>query len=369
MGTPPRDDSPKGESVGIGMKRLLKESVIGAMRFAQRAGVLDALERLDGERHDVLRVLTYHRVAEPVDADLFPGLISATPSGFARQMEYLRAHWHVVSLPEVLDAYRTRSPLPHRAVLITFDDGYVDFEQHAWPVLAGMGLSATLFVPTAYPDCPGRAFWWDRLFEAVVRGEGALRVETSIGALSLASDAEGRKAFGRLRSAVKTLPHRRATALVDEVCRGLGVTSHRNPVLGWDSLRSLARAGVSICAHTRSHPQLDCLPEDDAREEIVSSLGDVRREIGDLLPVFAYPDGRFDSSTVRILGEEGVELAFTTRRGINRVTSAHPLRLRRIPVWPRSSEPILRAQMLGWMAKLDRSAFSNEGRGPAAIAQ
>jgi len=350
------------------MRRLLKESVRGAMRVVERAGVLDALERLDGERHDVLRVLTYHRVAEPVDLDLYPGLISATPSGFARQMEYLASKWRVVSLPELLDAFRMRAALPHRAVLITFDDAYVDFEQHAWPVLAGLGLSATLFVPTAYPDRPGRAFWWDRLFEAVVRGEGTDRVETSLGALSLASAAERQKAFERLRSAVKTLPHRRAIGLVDEVCRGLGVTSHRNPVLGWDSLRSLARAGVSICAHTRTHPQLDQLPEDEAREEIVSSLEDVRREMGEVLPVFAYPDGRFDDTAVRILGEHGVELAFTTRRGINQMTSAHPLRLRRIPVWPRSSEPILRAQMLGWMAKLDRSAFSNGGRGSAAIA-
>jgi len=350
------------------MRRLFKESVRGAMRVIERIGVLDALERLDGERHDVLRVLTYHRVSDPVDADLFPGLISATPSGFAGQMEYLATHWHVVSLPEVLDAYRTRSPLPHRAVLITFDDGYVDFEQQAWPILSRVGLPATLFVPTAYPDVPGRAFWWDRLFEAVVRGKGPDRIETSIGELSLGTDAERSRAFDQLRAAVKSMPHRRSTALVDEVCRGLGVTSHRNPVLGWESLRSLASAGVSICAHTRSHPQLDCLPEDEAREEIVSSLDDVRREIGAALPVFAYPDGRFDAATVRILGEEGVELAFTTRRGINQVTSAHPLRLRRIPVWPRSSQPILRAQMLGWMARLSRPMFSNGGRGSAAFA-
>src|SRR2546421_516354 len=116
---------------------------------------LALLERIGDPRPNVLRVLTYHRVDEPgARPKLNPGLISATPEVFDQEMSYLAANYHVVSMPELLQAYRTGTPLPPRAVLVTFDDAYCDFAEHAWPTLKRYRLPATLFVPTAYPDQP-----------------------------------------------------------------------------------------------------------------------------------------------------------------------------------------------------------------------
>ena len=51
-----------------------------------------------------------------------------------------------------------------RVVVAFFDDGYLDFAEHAWPTLQSLGIPAVLFVPTAFPDHPGPGFWWDRLY-------------------------------------------------------------------------------------------------------------------------------------------------------------------------------------------------------------
>src|SRR2546427_3135347 len=134
----------------------------------------------------MLRVLTYHRVADPKDGlALNPFLISATPATFARQMRYLAEHYHVVAMEEVLRAVEQGVHLPSRSILLTFDDAYCDFGEIAWPILKRYRLPVTLFVPTAYPDQAARSFWWDRLYRAVAYTSLTELRDTELGALSL----------------------------------------------------------------------------------------------------------------------------------------------------------------------------------------
>lgn len=333
------------------MRRLKRVAAL-ALRSCEASGLLDLLERGEGGRRGVLRVLTYHRVGAVSDRSLYPALVSASPDAFARQMRWIAARHRVVSLREVLHSRRTGEPLPPRALLVTFDDAYADFAEHAWPVLSALGLPVALFVPTAYPDQPERAFWWDRLFRSLDRSPRDACHASPLGRLPLSDAGSRMAAFRRLRELVMSLPAERGMQLVDALVEELGDHPLPNPVLGWDALRRLARQGVELCAHTRSHPALDRLEPEEARREIAGSRADLQREIGESLPVFAYPAGRFDWHTPRLLAEEGFELAFTTHRGIDRLATADPLRLRRVPVTPRASEAVLRAQLLGLTAGL-----------------
>jgi len=338
------------------MKPFRRAAAI-ALRGLEATGLFELLERGESERTDVLRVLTYHRVGELGDRSLYPGLVSASPRDFAEQMRWIAEHYRVVCAEEALDCARRGVGLPPRALLITFDDAYADFAENAWPVLARLGLPVVLFVPTAFPDAAGRSFWWDRLFRALDRSERSACTSTPLGPIEL-GDRDGRlRAFRRLRTLILSLPHERAMDLVDAVVGELGDHAASNPVLGWDSLRGLAREGVTLCPHTRTHPALDRLPAEEVRREVRGSVADLEREIGAAAPpIFAYPAGRLDEAAVRILGEERIELAFTTRRGLNQLGVENPLRLRRINVSPRATEPVLRAQLLGWTAGFGRTA-------------
>ncbi len=313
------------------------------------------LERVDRYRPNLLRVLTYHRVDHP-DAcpALYPGLISATPDTFDQQMKYLAEKYRVVSVLELLDRYRGGAALPPRSVLLTFDDAYCDFAEHAWPILKRCRLPVTLFVPTAFPDRPERMFWWDRLYQAVTGASRRDDLRVPLGGLPLATASQRRQAFGRLKDYVKTLPHVEAMALVDRICAALGAPEPQPSVLSWEALRQLAREGVALGAHTRTHPLMNRVLPEEARAEAVGSLRDLEREVGPVAPVFAYPSGGFNDEVVRALEREGFALAFTTARGINDLRTADRLRLRRINVGRRTTLAALRAQLLPWSLVLNR---------------
>ena len=304
------------------------------------------LERVLPARTGEFAVLTYHRVADPALSPLcYPGLFTS-PSEFAAQMTFLASRYRPVSLTELLGARRGEHALPLRSVLVTFDDGYRDFSDHAWPILRRQGIPTVLFVPTAYPGNPGRAFWWDRLYSAVSRTSAAGTVDTPVGELRLASASDRLDAYRRLRNTVKSLPHEEGMKLVDEICESLAAPPARSEVLGWQELRRLGSEGVDLAPHSRTHPLLDKVPVETARAEIVGSLEDLEREVGKRSRVFAYPAGGESPEVARILEEEGFELAFSAERGTNDIRTADWLRLRRINVGRASAVPLVRAQLL-----------------------
>jgi peptidoglycan/xylan/chitin deacetylase (PgdA/CDA1 family) len=338
-----------------GVDRVIKQVSSFATRNALFTKLLSLLEQADSRRPNLLRVLTYHRVDEPERRpDLYPGLISATPEAFDQQMSYLAANYNIVSMPELLDACSRGRMLPPRSVMVTFDDACRDFAEHAWPTLKRYHLPATLFVPTAFPDQPERSFWWDQLYQALTFTQRRDDLDTPLGRLPLRTPAQRAQVFVQLKDYVKTLSHPAAMEWVERTCAALGAPRSAHNVLSWDELRRLAREGVALGAHTRTHPLMNRVSPDEARAEAVGSLHDLEREIGQAPPIFAYPSGGFNDQVVRTLAREGFKLAFTTVHGVNDMQDADRLRLRRINVGRRTNLSIFRARLLPWSLYLNR---------------
>ncbi len=294
-----------------------------------------------------LRVLMYHRVLDPAESSTRdPALISATPEAFERQMRHLSRWYTAVSEAQLLQCLREGTPLPPRAVLVTFDDACRDFADTAWPIMRRYGVPATVFVPTAYPDAPHRQFWWDRLHRAVSAApDGTLQ---DLPCPDLPSPARRSRAavLRSLQRRVKSLPHDEAMQLVEDVCAQLHEPAPEPAdVLGWDDLRRLAAEGVSIGAHTRTHPALTRLPVDRAREEIEGSRQDVAREIGVTPALFSYPFGDHHADVADIVRRAGFEAAVTCRTGLNAVPGADPMLLRRCNISRRTSFPLFAMRM------------------------
>jgi peptidoglycan/xylan/chitin deacetylase (PgdA/CDA1 family) len=336
---------------------LGRVSTSPALRRATRSSAFERtvtlLEHLDRSAVGGLAVLTYHRVTDgPIDGN--PALVSASVAEFRRQVEHLAEHATVVSMREVLAARRS-GRLPPRAVLLTFDDAYACFAQHAWPIIREAGLSATLFVPTAFAAGRSDRFWWDTLYRALSREGRTAAVETPVGRLPLGDAVQRQRAHRLLREWLKTLPAEATEHAVEDLVRQLGGDSGPAPaVLRWPALRRLSREGVVIAAHSRTHPMLDRVHGGRLTEEIEGSLADVERELGAVPRVFAYPSGQHDDEVVAATRRAGVELAFTTRRGVTWLEADDPLRLRRINVGSATTLPVVRAQLLPSAARLYR---------------
>jgi peptidoglycan/xylan/chitin deacetylase (PgdA/CDA1 family) len=303
----------------------------------------------------LLRILAYHRVAELRDTlAVDVRTVSATPERFARQMKHLARFYRVVSMPEVLEAVEKGRVLPKRAVVITFDDAYADFAEIAWPILKQFRLPATMFVPTAYSNQPERAFWWDRLYQAFA---ATTRTEINVspfGDLPLLPLDHKRSSLRTIQNHVITLPHGEAMQLVDALCAELGLScAQGGSVLSWKQLRELAREGLTLGSHTRTHPILTQATLEQIREEVQGSLEDLQRETGACLPIFCYPNGNHNDTVVSVLREQGIRLAFTTLSGPNKLGSLDPLRLRRTVIMPRTTPAIFCLRLLRFGIHLD----------------
>ncbi len=299
-----------------------------------------------------LRVLAYHRIDVHLHRSdpYYPGLISASPAQFATQMDFLADQYHICSMDEVVAASKGGSSLPADSVLLTFDDATIDFAAYAWPVLKSRGLSATVFVPTAYPDDPSICFWWDQLYRAVVLSPDETTIPVQTGAVTLRTAKQRQQLFRRLKEHLKTIPHSQHQRLMSDIVKAGGVADPpHNNVLSWNALRQLDREGVTLAPHTHNHPMLNQLSDDDIRHELMTSCDVLQAQIGHgISRTLAYPAGGVSDPVISAMVDEGFDLAFSTQRGVNDQSFENPFRLRRINVNAGTTLGLLRIQLANW---------------------
>jgi peptidoglycan/xylan/chitin deacetylase (PgdA/CDA1 family) len=306
------------------------------LELAERVGSLKLLQHVGNHIGHRIYVLAYHRVDEPGNRTwLNPDLISATPAQFDEQMKLVATHYHPVSAEEVLDALAHDRPLPEDAVLVTVDDGYRDFKENIYPIAKQYGIKPVLFVPTSYAG-EGK-FWWDKLYYAV-RHIAQPFITTPVGQLSLATSGERDVTLKQLTQYVKQTTSELAMAVVDGLYNLSSPNgSNRLPdTLTWEELRELAHQGVTIAAHTHTHPILSKVSLETARAEIRQSQNVIRREIGEALPLFAFPDGKLNAFTpelVDALWQDGFQMVFTMIEGCARLNRDNLLCLPRLGIY------------------------------------
>jgi len=244
---------------------------------AARAGraIAGAVRRRS--RHGL--VLLYHRIAGPRRD---PQLLDVSPANFEGQLAVLARTATALSLAE-FESLRRAGRLPRRAVAVTFDDGYADNLDAAAPALERHGIAATVFVTTGMVGSH-REFWWDDVERLVfdfsppsVDAAARLRQYESL-------IAEVHPMPPHVRES--RLAQLRLAASVPEE----GRASHR--ALSMDGLRALsARRGISIGAHTVTHPSLARLSVEDQVREMAASIAWLERELGIAVRSLAYPFG------------------------------------------------------------------------------
>lgn len=298
------------------------------LNIAEQSNILRLMQFPRHEAGNHLIVLAYHRVTE-ADGSLsnrLYDLVSATPRQFDEQMRLLSTCFHSVSAEDVLNALNGGRPLPAQAVLVTVDDGYRDFKETIYPITQKHGIHPVLFVPTAYVG--DGIFWWDRLFNAITN-TNLQQVDTPLGRFSLQDKAARLIAFDALANYVRMQSFEKARSDIEQLCDWITPDANQNVsyTLNWGELRALSAEGVTVASHTHNHPILTHIPMEKARDEIRVSLDLIKQQIGQPLPIFAYPDGRDHAVSKDIslmLKEEGVQMAFTMSDRISRLNHDDP---------------------------------------------
>jgi peptidoglycan/xylan/chitin deacetylase (PgdA/CDA1 family) len=272
-------------------------------RALHRVGAMPLAGRLRGALRSDVRILAYHRVLEtavPADFRFDPDLVSASAEGFREQLRIVRMRFSPMRFDELLDRLERGRPLPRRAVLITFDDGYDDNHRIAYPLLREAGLSAMFFVSTGHIDS-GRPYAYDWLVHMLCSAEDAYLHAPELGLdLRLPSTLAARRALSaHVLDRLKLLSADAQQALVDRLQAAWSMPDTAGHAdcrpMTWAQLREMHAGGMEIGSHGVRHHMLAKMPRDAMRAELETSREAIAREIGVAPVAVSYPVGGVDA--------------------------------------------------------------------------
>lgn len=288
-----------------------------------------------------LIVLTYHRVVpDGMVPEFHRGAVSATETAFRAQMEWLSRRCHCPGLDEVLSTLERKFLFHNPSVLITFDDGYADSHQVAFPILQELGVPALFFIPT---DLVGRRRlgWWDHTAYALRRSRLERIVLEYPVPLTLDLPAGSREPAIRMAlQAIKKARELDRDRFLDHLRDRSGVAApppelESRELVDWDRLREMQEGGMAIGGHSHSHRTLSGLPEEQQRRELAGSLRILREKVGPGVCAMAYPSGRpedFTDGTKRLARDTLWKAAFSFYGGANRGGWTDPYDIRRVAI-------------------------------------
>jgi peptidoglycan/xylan/chitin deacetylase (PgdA/CDA1 family) len=280
-------------------------------------------------------ILNYHRVGDAHSSDVDRSLWSATAEQFDRQLAELARHTDVIGPADLEDVVRRGRG---RYVMLTFDDGYRDNFEIAYPLLRAHNVRATFFLTTGFLDAP-RAAWWDEIAWMVRHGDEP--------------PAEPEPVIRSLTERYKRLPASETARFLDEIAERTGA-GRCPPALGgrewmtWDMAREMRDAGMWFGGHTVDHPILASLPAAGQRRQITACARRFEAELGEPMRLFAYPVGSRDAftpETARILRRNRVRQAFSFYGGYQRMHEWNSMDIPRAHVGPWCDQQTLRAML------------------------
>lgn len=321
-----------------------------AMHKSELAKVLDSLGVLEGALKarsrlgsPWLTVLTYHRVHDDAAAQPFdPDVIDATPAELDRQLAFVRRHFTVIGISDLL-AFMKGAPLPNNPAMITFDDGYRDCYTRALPILLAHGVRGVFFVVTDHVT-NRRAFWWDRIAYILNRST-CDQIEISY-PLHMVLDRQAAR-NRTLRTALSLVKNRfgiDVDRFVEELAGAAEVKWSpelerrvaNDLVMTWDEVLQLRRAGMEVHSHTRTHRVLQTVTDAELDSELAGARKDIEEHLEERVRAVAYPVGRSVASWPSIrtaVTDSGYQLGFSNASGVSDIRGKFdPLNVKRIAV-------------------------------------
>jgi peptidoglycan/xylan/chitin deacetylase (PgdA/CDA1 family) len=301
-------------------KRLLAQALV-------RTGAWSALLRR-WARRDTILILTYHRVLEKAEPTLDysqAGMVVTVPT-FERQLSFVQQHFEVVPLGALLGERATRRVASRPRCVITFDDGWRDNYDLAFPVLRRHGLPATIYLTTDFIGT-ARAFWHTELMYLFLHGDTSRLIQNELRLAAYPSAVREclRRCAGppavsnpadldALIETVKaTCDEAGIQSLIEKLTRAAGLPRpllpHRRFFLDWDQVREMAAAGFEVGSHTCSHRILTRLSLGEAERELIGSKTEIESRLGQTVTHFAFPNEDANGALLALAKRAGYRTA------------------------------------------------------------
>ena len=271
-------------------------------------------------------VLTYHRV---LGDEYLENTYSATgivvrKKTFETQLGLISRYFNAIGIEQFAEISAGREACPPRAVLVTFDDGWIDTYTTAFPALLAAGVPALVFIVSGLIGTQ-EIFWQEELSRYLdgLRGLDArrareIRSEMGLHRLSGLPDEVRRTLIRERIDGLKRGSFEVVRASLKELrsmARPCNRYSEIDRLMNWTQVREMASAGISFGSHAVSHRILTQLSERELTEELLQSKARIEAEIGRPVTSIAYPNGDFDDQVIREAEKVGYRVGFATVAG------------------------------------------------------
>ena len=299
-------------------------------QFASHTGLTRLLESMP--KRPSLLILNYHRVGNPALTPYDSATFSCSADELDWQLTWLKQRFPIVNLQQAVEiVHNTTRPIETN-ILITFDDGYRDNYQEAFPVLRKHNASATFFLPTFFVGT-GSLPWWDEIAFMVKRATVPRLILKYPEAFELDLGA-----VDRLSAVVKVLRVFKQAPTIDteRFLKELEIASQvarpgendERCFLNWDEAREMIAGGMCFGSHTHTHEILGRLPYQRQVEELATSKQILEAKLRIPVETLAYPRGKpgtLSEETFAALRETKYTTAFSFYSGINKPGEIKPL--------------------------------------------
>lgn len=302
-----------------------------------------------------LWLLMYHRILPERDVRYGqeePGML-IRPETLEMHIKEIRKEFELVSLSEWIHAKQTGQVLPERACAITFDDGWLDNYEYAFPVLKANAAPATLFA-VAEKIGTDFQFWPNIIATLILKGAASElaahpRLQSHINVpLGLASMDQIAEVIRRL----KAVSDAEIYAALDDISWRSLCDDLPPALMSWAQLREMHQSGlVDIGSHTCTHRRLtNALSVVDLEYEIVQSKSILEQRLQSPINLFCFPNGDYNEVALSLV-KQHYQAAVTTKRGINDAEQIHMHELTRVGLHEEVSHrrDLLRARLSGWV--------------------
>jgi len=265
-------------------------------------------------------IIPYHMVVDKPNG-FYPEI---SIHDFEKQVAHLSKNYNVISLDEIVERVARRESL-RGCVAITFDDGFRDNYENAYPILKKYNIPATIFLITG--DIENEtAPWFIKLRYIFMKTEKVFlqtQVNNEIISVPMRTREEKFVASERLMRCLKQCSIEDRVRVLDKLYTELEVHDFyelNNLMLTWDQIKEMSENGISFGSHTVNHPVLTRVSLNKAGEEIWESKKVIEEKTGRMVRSFAYPFGKkggYSEEISKILKDCGFTCAVTAEKGKN----------------------------------------------------